>query len=43
MCVSLQQEEMRVDLLKCQLEVGSNNDSKIKKEEEENVALASKG
>lgn len=39
---SLQQEEMRRDLLKCQLE-GNNNSGKNPKEEEDNVALALKG
>ena len=43
MWAALQQEEMRRDLLKCQIEGSSSSDSKIKKEEEENAALASKG
>ena len=43
MWATLQQEEMRRDLLKCQLEGTNNSGSKIKKEEEENTALASKG
>ena len=34
---------MRRDLLKCQLEGGSDSGLKIKKEEEENAALASNG
>ena len=42
MWVALQQEEMRRDLLKCQLE-GNNSSGKKPKEEEDNVALASKG
>ena len=40
MWATLQQKEMRRDLLRCQLEGGSNSCSKIKKEEEENAALA---
>ena len=42
MWVALQQEEKRRDFLKCQLE-GSNSSGRKMKEEEDNVALASKG
>ena len=42
MWAALQQEEMRRDLLKIHLEDGSSG-SKVKKEEEDNTALASKG
>ena len=39
----LQREEMQRDLIKCQLEGDNSSGSMIKKEEEENAALASKG
>ena len=42
MWAALQQEVLRRDLLKIHLEDGSSG-SKVKKEEEDNTALASKG
>ena len=42
MWTALQQEELRRDLLKIHIEDGSSG-SKVKKEEEDNTSLASKG
>ena len=42
MSAALQQEELRRDLVKCKLDGSSGSGSKVKQEEED-VALASKG